>query len=617
MSNDPISLNTSGTNGVNYVGTANTTAPATTPKATPIKDTTSVASQTGTSNTSPTGIDAGVPVLPDPSQMTDAEIFALISSALSTARKQRIVSQSNQEPVYVASYVVTLSPASPGQSSESEDSTSAKTADDKEVKTSDKSAKKSDDSGEGPSQTVISAETQVFTSLASSLSDAINDRLEKKLNKKIPHFTLDAIANFINGLSSSAQQLILLPALGTLGQAGKVFRTDKAAVDTATAVQFGKFTVELVASGQVKSFAEGALKGDTKAAPQLASILESVLVQAAAIQVGNASKLPGLGTQVNIQATVFRQQQEALSTKGSDIVAQVLQNIALPEGTTPSQLTDKVNQAVKDALAEGPFTSRHDLLNALTKQIKQQIPDDETTATALVASLDQESFAAVTAGSLIYLPKFDSSQINKETFSDSIKQAILVAFAKSQEEVNNASKAKARSDEISDAVLAQSYKSESALREAVRAEVKSALADQDITEEQVNQIVAGLNIPADPSDPLYNGNDMAIVPPWLYSSLVQNDYQKTTHIAPSSDLGADYDLVAGISHPDVPVTSSQLLNQAYEAANTETRSYLNLTPQEAQVVAQQELTDPAAVLKNLGDLMNGTIPSDYQQARFV
>ena len=615
MSNDNVSLNTSGTNGVNYVGNVETgtTPPTTTSKPTSTKDTTSKATNVDSNGES--GVSAGAPVLPNPSTMSDADLMVLISSALSEANKQRRISQQTKEPLFIAQYVVTQIPVT---SSESDTTVDAEV--DAEVKVGDTevkvSAKTSSDDDKKATGSTVLGETQVQTILANTLSDAVNERLEKRLTKRLPHLTMDAIANFLNSIITSGVQLIILPALNNLGQAGKIFRVDKTAVDTSTAVQFGKYVLELVDTDQVKSFATKALKDDPRLATQLATILETVMIQAASIQVGNASGLPGLGNQINVQAQVFRNQQTVLTDKGSDIVAAALKSAVLPEGVTPEQLSAKVNQAVKDALAEGPFNNRQDLLNALSKQIKQQIPDDETTADALVAALDQESFAAVTAGSLIYVPNFDSSTINKDTFADSIKQAILIAFAKSQEEVNNASKARARADEISDAVLAQGYKSEAALREAVRVEVKAALADQEITEEQVNQIVAGLNIPADPTDPLYDGNSTAIVPPWIYASLVRNDYQKTAQIVPESDLGQDFDLVAGI---DIGHATSAiaLMNEAHAAANTETRSYLNLTPQEAQIVAQQELTDPAAVLRNLGTLMNGTLPPDYQQARFV
>ena len=618
MPNDPISLNTSGTN---FVGNVDgSTTPAVTPKkTTSVKDTTAQAAQAD-SSTGSSGVSAGSPVLPDPLNMSDADMIALISSALSAARKQRIISQNNKEPIYLTSYVTTVVPKSTSDASGSasvEANATVDTDEDSEVE-ADVEVKASDDSDDSePSATTIMGETKVFTALASTLSDAVNDRLEKKLNKKLPHFTMDAIANFLNALVGGAQQMIILPALGALGQVGKVFRTDKVGVDTSTAVQYEKYVLELVDSGQVKSFADKALPGDPKTAAQLATILETILIQSASIQVGNVSGLPGLGVQVNLQATLFRGQQEALGTKSADIIAAALNQVTLPEGVTPAQLSDKITKAVTDALAEGPYTNRDDLLSAIAKQVKLQIPNDETTADAIVAALDQESFAAVTAGSLIFFPSFDQSKINKDTFADSIKQSILIAFAKSQEEVNNASKAKAKADEIVDATLSRSYKSETAFREAVRTEIKAALADQDVTEEQVNQIVAGINIPADPTNPLYDANGAAVIPPWIYTSLVRNEYQKTTHIPPETELGQDFDLVAGIGRGTDGVSTSGLLNEAYAAANTETRSYLNLTPQEATVVAQHELTDPAAVLKNLGNLMNGSLPPDYQQAQFV
>lgn len=575
------------------------------------------------------GFDAGKPTLVNPSNLTDAQMIELIGNALSKSNRQRRVTQDTNQDLTTKSkfettqVVVTPDQENTSSSDGSSSSTSASASANAGNTSASASASTSSSSSAQTSTTVTIASAQAYTALTSALSSALDEKLEKQLRKKLPHHTFNQIQDFLNSLVQSAQISLILPALGTLGKVnGSMFRTDKGAVDTATSVQFGIEIQKAIENGDVKNLADS-ISTDKVSASQLASILETILVQAANIQVGNALQLPGFSNQVNAQAAVVRDQQTAYSKNGDQVASNVVDRL-IRDGVISADLKvqtqAKLAAAFKDTTGGGPYSTREDLQAALKSNVAKQFPDNADLATLVVTGADEESFALATDGKTVYLPTFDPDSINVDKVQESIKQGILEAFAKSDEEVNASAKAKAIVDDILARNLVSRYRSEQDLRDDIKSALRNELSSVDITDDQVDQIAARVDfgIPPDPANPLYDDKNTAIIAPWVYQGTIETAYQNAVHVAPSSDLGTDLNQLAGVARGLTGISSTQLLNEAHASASTETRNVLNLTPDEAAAVARNEFTDPAALVKNLGDLMNSPhLPSNFQQARFV
>jgi hypothetical protein len=597
-----------------------------------VTDTTSTASLAG-QTVSFIGIDAGKPKLVNPNNMTDAQMIELIGNALAKSNRQRIVTAASQSQFQMQSSFQTTSIAvapppdsssSSSKSSSTDSTASTETSSTNQSSQSSQSSSTQSSSSNAASNTVLVGVTKSYMALTTTLSDAINERLDKKLKKRLPHQTMNQVQEFLNSMVQNAQVALIVPALAELGKVGKTnFRTDVGAVDTATAVQFGIQMQNAIASGDVKAFANSILPQDPLAAKQLAAVMETVLVDAANVQTGSALNLPGFANQVGLQAQVVRDQQTAYSSNLDQVTANTVNQLVL-NGTIPADQQVSMEASVKAALqattSGGPYTTRTDLMAALEASFTKQFPDNATLVSLLVSTADQQSFSIATDGKSVYLPTFNADNINIAKTQDSLKQAILQAFAKSQEEVNAAAKAKAIVDEVLASDRLSRYNSEQDVRDAIKSALQTELSAEEITSEQADAIAAGtdLGIPPDPANPLYNGSGTTVIAPWSYSGAVQTAYQDTVHIAPSSDLGEDLNQIAGVAPGLTGLSSTQLLNEAYAAADSSTRSYLNLTPDEAAQVARNQLTDPAKVIQNLGDFLNSPqLPSNFQQARFV
>ena len=625
-------------------GTTSTTS--TTPTGTNHTDSTSSARGTGrSSNRGYTDPDS--PVI-DPSKMSSADIMAAISLILSRANRQRRVSDQDGSKLTFTTTLVnvkhTYTTTTPDNSSGNPSGTvGTSTGTSTNVNVNAEADTTVDGEGEGKTvtRTEILTEMRGHMTLSATLSDAVNEVLEKKLKKKIPHTSFNMLQNYLNALATSAQGSIILPALASLGnidaqgtfQPGKTsFRDDQKAVDTALAVQFQKLIGEAIASGQIKELTQAMMPDDPAGARQLAASLEIALLDVSQAKVGEAAGLSGLGRQVILQAKVLRQENTVLSEKPNQVVDKVITKLISEGKISENQRSlyeEKAARALEAFNAGGPYTSRQDLTAALQTHFNNQFRDNNELANAFAVGVDRAAVEIATDGQSLYLPTLNPADVKVDKTFDSIKKSILAEFAENLASVNAASKAQAIVDDVlSDARLGR-FKSEQEIRDAIATAVKREFAgaelipEREITAEELNaladRIAAGANfgIPPNEHDPLLNADSDLVIAPWVYDETVRTNYQNTTGISPNSLLGLDLDQAAGITTGDNGVNVISLFNQAYLAADTDTRSYLNAPPREAAEIAHINLTDPGAALINLGNLMNSSQSSDTQAATFV
>ena len=532
------------------------------------------------------------PVLSMPkSNLTSADMYALVNGALDKQRKQDIYSSVNLNRSDI--------PALQQQNNEvTTTTTTTETENNQQV-------------------TVTTTTTTDYKSLSvqnnnalgpnvSDIGQDVYEHLRKHFHGKHIPFTLSMVQAFCQQCLMSGTLLSIMPTLKLLQSQTNppLFSTDKGHVDVASSTSFA--SVISKSGPEIDGFTQLLFPDDPKTAKDLANSSKSQLLSVSLQGVGQSLGLPGLHRQVDGQAKLVRDSNSALH------------DVAFRRGVVPgltdtvmkqdprlsrSEVQHRIEKALEHAAAEGDFNTRQELQSALRESFKKAFPGQTELADSLTRQAEGDALEAALSGSgnQFGLP-FNAAQLNVAAISASIINVIQEQFARSDREIH----AQTIADDIAHAIKKEAIDGQLTSAQSVRDAIKTQLEQNGFSAADAGKIAAQVNLGLPTPAPLAEADNDGLLSP--------DDFRRSVHetlisrnISPDSPLGQSVGGLLGISDAPSSTNVIGMINADYRAGQLKGDNYLNLDPSRKAIKQELDFLDPGKKLViEWSAVMNGT-----------
>lgn len=570
--------------------TAKTSAKVSTKKGTPVQDTISTSSSSGTSGTQQGQAlyYSGAPILAAPGieGMSSASLMEVVGKALDKHRQKQIQDSVKLDPSNI-----------PDLGKRTDVYT-------KEVQTKDSK-------GNTQTQTVTTTVTttvvqnNVLGRIADTLSDDIFQELRKHSRAKGHSLTLNQMQAFVQQALTSGALLSIMPALDLLQVKGNPpsFLTDPNAASAATAVSFANIISQ---SGPAfQAFADKVFPNDPQKASELATAAQTAFTGLALQQIGSALNLPGLGKQVVAQANVVQNENTVLQAPSfaRTTVPKLTTTVVQATGLTKTEAQKLINKALEQVASEGDFNTRQEILTALQNAFKKVFPNQPQLIEQLAAQAETDALeAALSSSGGVYALQFNPLKLNVATLSDDIKNSILKEFADSEHDLHIEEVAADIATQIKQAALNGQLKSEQAVRDAIQSQLIAA----GFTAGEAAQIASNVDLGLPAPEPLVNPNSGGVLSPSDFAASINNALL-ANNIPPDSALGKA--LLSSLGVSDTPSSTNMigLINEGHKSEQTKGLNFLLLDPALQGIQQELNFLNPGTqIVLAWGSVMNGT-----------
>ena len=586
----------------------------------------STSSARGTGHATHGSAEAGAPKLRDPANLSEADLRELIGLSLAVDRRTRRRSQKDLEHQMQAAMmwqVVNTPGSTPTQNAipkgGGKDSSPAPAAPPSGTTPNASDAKIT------TTVTQVRQETGTMMRLAATLLDAVEEPLKKRFHHKLPSGLMDQLQAFIQSALSSGILLVLMPAIGLLGDPKLGLREDDKSVQAATAVSYQNFVLKWVNSGSMNTFVNNYISSDQaqndanqlfpndpvaaqnylrELKGMLNTALPSAVINSAFEMTGKALGLPGYANQMRMQAELVRKENTTLEDPGKR--AQIAQNVALRnagiDNFDEKRLSSKISKAIEQAtIKDGKpvqFLTHDDLVEALEQSFAKLFFNNPQLAKTLAHDVADQTVDIAIGNDRVILPSYTELSIDYEKFQKS-----LVTNMQKELQKNNQTIAASVATNIADRVLSDENMSKYHNAQDIRNEIsRELMLVSNISREQAETIAAAVWV-GDPqrSNPLYDpSNKTGIMTPSDFSLALKITYQDNFQVSPNSPFGNYINFVSGIDGVAGDISPVASLNHIFYHGDVTTRSYLNPTAEDSAKFQQLSLGDPAAAVKEWG-----------------